>query len=223
MLNHHQVCSSGLKLESGNRYSQLVEKPFHISHAALAPTANGNRKSGCPVFPQMVIEVRAIVEKTDYVICYLDPSRGLLQQPLNLNISEGEEIVLYCSCSGHDSINITVYLTGFFVEEPVYDQNLDDLELTNDECSVSDLEDEVEEGAGEGEEWEHQNLARLLLQDTLASDESDEEYVVGDKKSVPSPSPVTEEASEESKTEGESKMSKKVLKGCFEMMMNIII
>ena len=141
------------------------------------------------------------MEKTDYIICYLDPTHDLLQQPLDLNISEGEEIVLYCSCNGHDGGDVTVYLTGYFIEEPVFEQNLDDLELTNDECSVSDLGSGTEE-----EEGEHRNLTRLLFQDSFVSDMSDEEFVVGGEKSVPALLPSNEEVSEESK----SKESKKV-------------
>ena len=140
------------------------------------------------------------MEKTDYILCYLDSSRDLLQQPLDLNISEGEEIVLYCS-NGKDGGDITVYLTGYFIEEPVFGHNLDDLELTNDECSVSDLE-----SGTEGDEGEHRNLTRLLFQDSFVSDMSDEEFVVGGKKSVPALLPSGEKASEESKTEENKKV-----------------
>ena len=186
----------------------MVEKPFHISHAVIAPTTSDGGEDG-PVFPQMLIEIRAIVEKTDYIICYLDPTHDLLQQPLDLNISEGEEIVLYCSCNGCDGSDITVYLTGYFIEEPVFGHNLDDLELTNDECSMSDLESGLEED--EGGEGEHRNLTRLLFQDSFVSDTSDEEFVVSGKNSVPSLLPSNEEVGEESKSK-ESKTAKKV--GC---------
>ena len=93
---------TGIKLECGKQYSQLVEKSFHISHAAIQI----NRLA----FPDGPYEVHAIVEKTDYVLCYLgtfwshsDHSVApvmTIQQPLDLNISEGEEIILYVKRTG---------------------------------------------------------------------------------------------------------------------------
>lgn len=162
------VCSyAGLKLEEGKHYSQLVEKPFHISHATLACRDPLNS-----VFPDTIVELHAIVEKTDYLVCYLDASRSILQQVLDLNISEGEEIVLYCTAHG-DRTGVTVYLTGYFIEEPEISHRLED--LTNDEYSVS--EGELSEmGSVEGEDGRPSSLAMLLAGDDLASDESDDDY-----------------------------------------------
>ena len=170
---------TGLKLEGKKRYSQLVDKPFHISHAVLAPELG---------YETVLVEVHAIVEKTDYIICILD-GRSNIQQSLDLNISEGEEIVLYTTETN------TVYLTGYFIEEPVFPQGLE--ELTNDEYSdlqemdslgVSSLEEEEE---GETEP----SLATLLFEGSLASDESDEEFVAGPSlRALP---PQIEEINEE--------------------------
>ena len=183
-----------------------MERSFHISHAALQ--VNYNK---CPPqFPYSLFEVHAIVEKTDYILCYLGaigyPSSTCtpsVQQPLNLNISEGEEIILYVTRSGivekaeNPSLG-SVYLTGYVVDEPTFAPNLDDLleddeytldeessaEETNDEEMVL-LEEEGEkgeeggEGEGEGDEGE-QALTNLLLEGSLADSDSedDEDFVL---------------------------------------------
>lgn len=156
-------------MEAEKQYSQLVEKPFHISHAALGPLTH-DRSTGPPVFPQHIVEVHAIVEKTDYIICYLDASKRLLQQSLDLNISEGEEIVLYCKSGLQKGFPCSVYLTGYFIEEVGYSQSLED--LTNDEYSVSDFTEEDEE-----RECRHRELASLLYRDLSSGESSDEEYM----------------------------------------------
>jgi len=183
----------GLKLENGKRYSQLVEKPFHISHAALALVHTNN---GGPLFPQDLIGIHAIVEKTDYIVCYLDASRGIIQQSLDLKVSEGEEITLYFEVV--TDCPVTVFLTGYFVEEPGFPQSLED--FTNDEYSLSDLDLSVE---GESEDVtsgdnEQGALASLLFSGKLSSDESDEDYVEHPRKksnfTLPSPPAIEENA-----------------------------
>ena len=154
-----------------------MEKPFHISHAALALVHTNN---GGPLFPQQLIGIHAIVEKTDYIICYLDASRGIIQQSLDLKISEGEEIILYFEIVS--DCPVTVFLTGYFVEEPGFPQSLED--FTNDEYSLSDLdigEEEESEDVTSGDN-EGGALASLLFSGELSSDESDEDYAEHPRK-----------------------------------------
>ena len=168
LVTHTPFAYVGLILEDNKQYSQLVEKPFHISHAALGaiPRPATASDSDVPVFPNHVVEVHATIEKTDYVICYLDASKNILQLPLNLNISEGEEIVLYCK-GQHE--NTMVYLTGYFIEESVVPFGLED--MTNDEYSVSEL-DTSSESCSE----EDFDIRTLMFRDSLSSDDSSEEY-----------------------------------------------
>ncbi len=168
--------SSGLKLEGGKHYSQLVEKPFHISHATLAVHADKQN------FADTTVAVHAIVEKTDYILCYLGTtSTGSLksktlnvQQPLNLEVSEGEEIVLYASdVPDVEASDCTVYLTGYFNEDissPLQWDDEDDLE--------EDLEEDDEEILSSQEELTNGiSTTRMLLEGSLSSgSESDEDY-----------------------------------------------
>ncbi len=177
-----------------------MEKPFHISHAAIGPVTH-ETKSGAPVFPQHVVEVHAVIEKTDYVICYLDASKGILQESLDLRISEGEEVVLYCRGLRHTSPHDTVYLTGYFIEEFGYPQTLE--ELTNDEYSVSDFTEEEEEDSA------RQELATFLFQDLSSGGSSDEEYTDVSLRDEP---PTIEELNGEDSSKGRGKKGDKQTK-----------
>lgn len=73
------------------------------------------------------------MDKTDYVLCYLGTVSGnvIVQQPLNLEVTEGEEIVLHTAINDAKSdAECTVYLTGYFREEmyPLSEQLLDSYE-----------------------------------------------------------------------------------------------
>ncbi len=132
-----------------------------------------------------------VVEKTDYIICYLDGSKRILQQPLDLRISEGEEIVLYCR-GHHTAPHDTVYLTGYFIEEVGYPLALED--LANEEYSVSDFTEEEEEDSG------HEDLTALLFQDLSSGGSSDEEYVASSHLALP---PAIDKLPEEGSGESE--------------------
>ena len=149
-----------------------------------------------------LFEVHAIVEKTDYILCYLGaghwstrnntmPPPIAIQQPLNLNISEGEEIVLYMRRAGlADKKQVpsagSVYLTGYFVEEPTFAPNLDELladdEYTFDDAS-SDNDDneggEFDKGGEDDSDLDEQSLATLLLKGPLRDSDSDDDDFVG--------------------------------------------
>ena len=183
---------AGVKLECGKQYSQLVERSFHISHAALQADDPG-------LFPDGTYEVHAIVEKTDYILCYLgrgysaSSSQSMVlstvQQPLNLNISEGEEIILYVKKAGITDKNQSsavgsVYLTGYFVEEPTFAPNLDELleddEHLLDNDSDGDNDDDDLHGydlEDEGSDLDEQSLTTLLLEGSLEDSDSDEDFM----------------------------------------------
>ena len=162
----------------------------------MLQNASGAFKTG-------LYEVHAIVEKTDYILCYLGvaywtpemsnvPRPSAIQQPLNLNISEGEEIILYVRQAGlADKQQVpsasSVYLTGYFVEEPTFAPNLDEL-LADDEYTLdnasSDSDDneggEFDEG-GEGDsDLDEQSLATLLLEGPLRDSDSDDDDFFGE-------------------------------------------
>ena len=166
-----------------------MERSFHISHAALQILNHGH------TFPDGVYEVHAIVEKTDYILCYLgwamntrgSPASVLstVQQPLNLNISEGEEIILYVKKTvvadkDQTSTDASVYLTGYFVEEPTFAPNLDEL-LEDDEHLLDDDSDDDydlhgDDLEGQVSDIDEQSLTTLLLEGSLEDSDSDDDF-----------------------------------------------
>ena len=177
-----------------------MERSFHISHAVFQPENFFCLGSG-----GNVVEVHAVVEKTDYLLCYLgiqtigdSPSSlnlHMIQQPLNLNISEGEEITLYVRKMGvkneeQQAPADSVYLTGYFVDEPTFEPNLEDL-LGGDEYASEDSEhilgeDIFDENEGQGSGLDGESLATLLLEGSLADSDSegDADFVADDLLAV---------------------------------------
>ena len=88
--------TSGITLEHGKTYSQIVERPFHISMAAL----------GVSYLESGPTTVMIESEKANYALCTLQSSK-IPQQPLNLNFTEGEEVKFFLDGNGGD-----VHLTG---------------------------------------------------------------------------------------------------------------
>ena len=86
-------------MEVGKRYSQTVEKSFHISMAAL--NASNTVKGSVTVMVE--------VEKACYPLCTLHTDR-IPQQALDYVFTEGEEVLFYTEG------NIDVHLTGIFCQ-----------------------------------------------------------------------------------------------------------
>ena len=84
-------------MEVGKRYSQTVERSFHISMAAL--TAKNNGKGPVTVMVE--------AEKACYPICTLQPGK-IPQQALDYVFTEGEEVLFYTEG------DLDVHLTGVF-------------------------------------------------------------------------------------------------------------
>ena len=82
-------------MEAGKRYSQTVEKSFHISMAALNSSHGGKHS----------VTVMVEVEKACYALCTLNPDR-IPQQALDYIFTEGEEVLFYTEG------DLDVHLTG---------------------------------------------------------------------------------------------------------------
>lgn len=149
---------SGLKLEEGLDYSQLVESSFHISQATI---------DFSPDSTPSLVAVHAEIHETDYILCYLgklsDSTAPIIQQSLNLEIASGEKLTLYMEYVDSDppkkEIEISngkvasvckdsnpskkgcvksVHLTGYFTEAG------GDLEtIVSSECEDEGMEEEV--------------------------------------------------------------------------------
>ena len=88
------------------------------------------------------MELHAFINNSDILLCHLDPSSGILQQALDLQISEGESIVLYAKTAS-DEEEAIIHLSGYLVEEPTDSQW--EAEFTEDD-DEEEKETEEEEG-----------------------------------------------------------------------------
>ena len=90
----------GVTLDSGKRYTQTVEKSFHLSMAALG-------FQNCSSVP---VTIMVEVDKAQFALCTLQPGK-IPQQPLDYCFTEGEEITFFTEGPGD------VHLTGLFYFE----------------------------------------------------------------------------------------------------------
>lgn len=136
----------------GKRYTQVVERSFHISMAALETSGKKvNDKAG----PYVGVMIQH--EKTEFLLCTLQHG-CILQQPLDLNFNEGEEVTFFLNGKG------VVHLTGYLVED-----NLPDDMAYGEEMTSS------EEGEEESEDNSSEEGSRQLVKHGVTAMESDDE------------------------------------------------
>ncbi|XP_061174221.1 46 kDa FK506-binding nuclear protein-like [Saccostrea echinata] len=186
----------GVTLDGGKRYTQTVERSFHISMAAMEP-------------PASKVGVMVCVDKAEFLLCSLGYN-GVLQQPLDLMFTEGEEVTFFLTGNG------SVHLTGYLVEdqpedmEGMYDDSDEAPELIGDSDEESD-EDEDEDnmallqsmGAKRkkkegGKEAKKVKLTDVDDDDDEDEDDDDEDYVYNenDEEELSALDFLDEEASE---------------------------
>ncbi|XP_075540519.1 46 kDa FK506-binding nuclear protein-like [Dermacentor variabilis] len=118
----------GVTLESGKRYSQVVDMSYHLSMAALEPKPGGE--------PVMVMLEHA---KAEFLLCTLDQAHAR-QVALDLNFVEGEEVTFFLN--GRGTVHLTGYLTDGLQDDDV---SSDEEEEEEEEASLPDEEEEEEE------------------------------------------------------------------------------
>ncbi|XP_037512641.1 46 kDa FK506-binding nuclear protein [Rhipicephalus sanguineus] len=117
----------GVTLESGKRYSQVVDMSYHLSMAALEPKAGGE--------PVMVMLEHG---KAEFLLCTLDQAHAR-QVALDLNFVEGEEVTFFLNGRG------TVHLTGYLTDGLQDDTVSSDDEEEEEEASLQDEDEEDED------------------------------------------------------------------------------
>jgi FK506-binding nuclear protein len=111
----------GLILKSNKKYSQTLEKPFHLSQAALDHSSSDNEP----------VQVMYTHEENSYLLCTLQKGK-VFQVALDLNFQEGDKLCFSTKGNG------IVHLTGFLVEDDDFDQfaDMDGLEGEESEEEV---------------------------------------------------------------------------------------
>lgn len=164
-------------MEPGKKYSQLVEKSFHISQAALDPVGT---ESG-------PVQVLLGYENRNYLLCTLKKD-DIIQAPLDLNFHEGLQISFATTGPGH------VHLTGYLL-----------LEESDIESDSEEMEEEQEETNPKKRKTIMSNNTPSKKSKTqILLDQLDEEgYNESDDSNVNLTDLLEEEASDEESGEGQ--------------------
>ncbi|CAK1580887.1 unnamed protein product [Parnassius mnemosyne] len=94
----------GLIMEPNKRYTQVVEKPFHISQAAMDISTGDS--DPC--------QVMVVVDGKNFLVCTLQKNK-CIQVPLDLNFKSGDSISFLTN--GKCNVHLTGYLDLEFEEE----------------------------------------------------------------------------------------------------------
>ncbi|XP_076636256.1 FK506-binding protein 39kD isoform X2 [Colletes latitarsis] len=182
----------GLIIEPNKRYTQIVEKSFHVSMASLdLTTADDN-----------LVQVMLCYDNRNYLLCSLIKN-ATWQVPLDLNFQEGTKIAFTCNGHGH------VHLTGYLI--PDEDLDLDELEEEEDDEEAPQLVDKQSKRKAK-DSLSHKKNAKRPRQEPEAesSDEEDieldglnEESETDDLEEGDELNQVEEEDSEEDEDEEE--------------------
>lgn len=141
----------GLILKTNKKYSQTVQKAFHLSQAALdLSKSNGGD-----------VQVMLTSEENTYLLCTLGKDRP--QVALDLNFEEGDQISLATKGDG------MVHLTGYLVpsEEDMFGGLGDEEE---DEEEDAELEEEVAAPAKNGKAAKQDRIAKKVAQKVNAKE-----------------------------------------------------
>ncbi|KAL9696240.1 hypothetical protein quinque_015525 [Culex quinquefasciatus] len=141
----------GLILKTNKKYSQTVQKAFHLSQAALdLSKSNGGD-----------VQVMLTSEENTYLLCTLGKDRP--QVALDLNFEEGDQISLATKGDG------MVHLTGYLVpsEEDMFGGLGDEEE---DEEEDAEVEEEVAAPAKNGKTAKQDRIAKKVAQKVNAKE-----------------------------------------------------
>ena len=164
----------GLTLEVGKRYSQTVEKSFHISMAALTGSSNtkGHDHSPKEVCKKSdgQVTVMVEVEKASYPICTLQP--GMIpQQALDYIFTEGEEVLFYTEG------DLDVHLTGYLIDEPSpfeYGSDEESASGSNAVSSDNEQDNKKKRKKSDNESSEEEDLGTLISELDDLNEDNDE-------------------------------------------------
>lgn len=160
----------GLSIESGKTYTQTVSTTFHISMAALEPLV---RKEDYK--DNSYVSLMLQHDKAEFMLCTLEQGR-VLQVPLDLNFTEGEEITFTLNGKG------CVHLSGYLCPEDFVDSDDEDEDDSADESYEAGEEPAgSSDGAEESSDEEAPQLAMLPFDDS-ESEEEEVEIVKGKRK-----------------------------------------
>ncbi|CAH0588144.1 unnamed protein product [Chrysodeixis includens] len=109
----------GLIMEPNKRYTQVVEKPFHISQAAMDISTGDN--DPC--------QVMVVVDSKNFLVCTLQKGK-IIQVPLDLYFKSGDNVSFLTN--GKCNVHLTGYLDPEY-EDELEEEEEEDEEIEDDE------------------------------------------------------------------------------------------
>lgn len=157
----------GLIIEPNKRYTQTVQRSFHISMAALDASSSDDTN----------VQIMLGLNDKNYLLCTLNRN-SILQTPLDLNFQEGNKIAFLHNGKGY------VHLTGYFVpEDDLMDEyNEEESEAEEEEVptlvKVKGTKRKSESESEKKKSKKKKSELAALLNDTLESDDNDESFTL---------------------------------------------
>ncbi|XP_073960595.1 46 kDa FK506-binding nuclear protein-like isoform X2 [Choristoneura fumiferana] len=174
----------GLIMEPNKRYTQVVEKPFHISQAAMDISTGDN--DPC--------QVMVVVDGKNFLVCTLQKNKNI-QVPLDLYFKSGDAISFLTN--GKCNVHLTGYLDPEFEEEEESSEGEEEAEdekptlvaaakrkLENSLDSEASKKQKnkkpvkAEESSDDDDDDDEDHLQKILDGEDLDSDENDESFKV---------------------------------------------
>ncbi|XP_075979299.1 FK506-binding protein 39kD [Anticarsia gemmatalis] len=109
----------GLIMEPNKRYTQVVEKPFHISQAAMDISTGDTEPC----------QVMVVVDGKNFLVCTLQKNKNI-QVPLDLYFKAGDSISFLTN--GRCNVHLTGYLDPEFEEDDLEEEEEDEEEDAED-------------------------------------------------------------------------------------------
>ncbi|KAM3965604.1 45 kDa immunophilin FKBP45 isoform 2-T2 [Aphomia sociella] len=208
----------GLIMEPNKRYTQVVEKPFHISQAALDSSTGDN--DPC--------QVMVVVDGKNFLVCTLQKNKSI-QVPLDLYFKTGDSISFLTN--GKCNVHLTGYLDPEFEEEQSDEEEEDEdeeevpplvptknkrkLENSNDANASKKAKQEKKANkkapaadSSDSDDDDDDQLQKFLDGEDVDTDENDESFKVNTsaEASDSEEEDDDEEAEEEEDDDDEEKM-----------------
>ncbi|XP_063368139.1 46 kDa FK506-binding nuclear protein [Cydia amplana] len=199
----------GLIMEPNKRYTQVVEKPFHISQAAMDISTGDN--DPC--------QVMVVVDGKNFLVCTLQKNKNI-QVPLDLYFKSGDDISFLTN--GKCNVHLTGYLDPEFEEEESEgDEEEEDEAPTLVSAAKRKLENSNEKNAkkqkknkkaaqadsSDSDDEGEDQLQKILDGEDLDTDDNDESFklnTTADSDSDEGESDDEEEAEEEEAEDDDS-------------------
>lgn len=184
----------GLILKSNKKYTQTLEKSFHLSQASLDHSSSDNEP----------VQVMYTHDDNSYLLCTLQKGKTY-QCPLDLNFQEGDKLCF--STKGNGIVHLTGFLTDEFDGFDDDDMGLDEEEDESETEEVEDLRQKLEAGKKKQKGGKEEAVAAKKKQAKPETDsdedENDSEQEDDDSDDDAEPNETAEQESEDDSDESE--------------------